>query len=136
MSVRTGLKFVRYDHINCSMRLSGHGKNVATSIILFPQIIFVNIEKHILEFLLYLMCFLFRHFQRGWFSVFVASYYRAICYEYGREKKKSFIAIPWICQKGNKVIWGVLKSICIFPTEFSEVHFRTVSFYKEEDCSN
>lgn len=50
MSVRTGLKFVRFDHINCSMRLPGQGKNVATSIILFPQIIFLSIEKQILEF--------------------------------------------------------------------------------------
>lgn len=42
--------FVRYDRISCSMRLPGHGKNVATSIILFPQIIFLSIEKRILEF--------------------------------------------------------------------------------------
>lgn len=49
MSVRIGLKFVRYDHINCSMELPGHGKNVATSAILFPQIIFLSLEKHILE---------------------------------------------------------------------------------------
>lgn len=49
MSVRTGLKFGRYDHINCLMRLPGHSKNVATSVILFPQIISLSTEKHILE---------------------------------------------------------------------------------------
>lgn len=52
------------------------------------------------------------------------------------EKKKSYTAIPWISKKGNKVIWGLLKSICIFPTEFSEFHFKTVSFCKKEYCNN
>lgn len=89
MSVRTRLKFVRYDHINCSVRLTGHGKNVATSVIFFPQTIFSNIEKRILDFCLYLICFLFMHFERGWFQFsFVASCYRASCYEHGRGKKK------------------------------------------------
>lgn len=31
------------------MRLPGHGKNTASSVIVFPQIIFLSIEKHILE---------------------------------------------------------------------------------------
>lgn len=43
------VEVVRYDHINCSMRLPGHGKNTASSVIVFPQIIFLGIEKHILE---------------------------------------------------------------------------------------
>lgn len=52
------------------------------------------------------------------------------------KKKKSYTAIPWISKKGNKVIWGLLKWICIFPTEFSEFHFKTVSFCKKEYCNN
>lgn len=86
MSVRIGLKFVRYDHINCSMRLPGHGKNTASSVIVFPQIIFLSIEKHLRS----LTCFLFRHCERGWFwfNFFVTSCYRTSCYEHGREKKK------------------------------------------------
>lgn len=49
MSVTIGLKVVKSDYINCPIRLPGYGKNIATSVILFPQIIFLCIEKHILE---------------------------------------------------------------------------------------
>lgn len=67
MSVRIRLKFVRSDHINCPIRLPGYGKNIASSVILFPKIIFLCIEKHILESWHNLICFFFRGGERGWF---------------------------------------------------------------------
>jgi len=63
MSVMTGLKFARPDHINCPIRLLGYGKNIVTSVILFPQIIFLCIEKRILEYWLHLTFLL-----QGWWK--------------------------------------------------------------------
>lgn len=45
MSVRIGFKFAKFHHINSPIRLTGYGKNIPTSVILFPQIIFLCIEK-------------------------------------------------------------------------------------------
>lgn len=46
-SCQRGLKFVRSDHINHPVRLQVYGKNIAVSVMLFPQVIFLCVKKPI-----------------------------------------------------------------------------------------